>query len=230
MTLVVTTIRGYKSMDNPVMHFLNKMADLMLLNFVYIICCLPIITIGAATTAMYHVTLRSIRYGDGYVLKEFFLSFKQNIWSSTGIWLMAILVGGILGLDFYFWLVLTDGVIRVVMTGISSCILFFYIVILLYIFPVQAKLQGTIWRNLKNAVAMGVGHLFPYTFVCLCITGLFLYAFYVSLAADIIAMLIGFSLLAYIQSFFFYKIFAMYIDEEPIGEDDPLYRDRSKTV
>lgn len=48
---------------------------------------------------------------------------------------------------------------------------------------------------------------------------------YTSLAADVILLLIGFSLVSYILSFFFYKVFAKYMEEEPVGENDPLYGD-----
>ncbi|WP_167958941.1 YesL family protein [Anaerosporobacter faecicola] len=210
-------------MDSPVIRFVNKMADLLLLNILYILCCIPIVTIGAATTALYHVTLRSIRYGDGYVVSEFIRSFKQNLLSSTLIWLLVVVVGAILGLDLYFWLKVAKGGIRIMMTGVNACILFVYLITVLYIFPVQAKLKNSIWLNIRNAAAMAIGHLFPYTMICVAITGGFVYLFYVSLAADLIAILIGFSLLAYIQSFFFYKVFAKYIEEDPVGEDDPLY-------
>ena len=43
---------------------------------------------------------------------------------------------------------------------------------------------------------------------------------------EVLLLLMGFALLAYVCSFFFYKVFAKYIDEEPVGEDDPLYGSR----
>ena len=64
--------------ENPVIAFLNKMADLILLNLIFLLCCIPVVTIGPAITALYAVSLRSVRYGDGYVIQTFFRSFKQN--------------------------------------------------------------------------------------------------------------------------------------------------------
>ena len=52
--------------NSPVMAFLNKMTDLILLNVIWLIACIPVVTIGAATTAMYYVCIVSIRQGDGY--------------------------------------------------------------------------------------------------------------------------------------------------------------------
>lgn len=57
--------------ENPVIAFLNKMADLILLNLIFLLCCIPVVTIGPAITALYAVSLRSVRYGDGYVIQTF---------------------------------------------------------------------------------------------------------------------------------------------------------------
>ncbi len=60
--------------DSPVIAFLNKATDLILLNFLWILCSLPVITAGAATAAMYYVCITSIRCGDGYVPGAFCIS------------------------------------------------------------------------------------------------------------------------------------------------------------
>ena len=70
--------------ENPVIAFLNKMADLILLNLIFLLCCIPVVTIGPAITALYAVSLRSVRYGDGYVIQTFFRSFKQNFMAVSG--------------------------------------------------------------------------------------------------------------------------------------------------
>ena len=75
-------------MDSPVMRFLSRMADLMIMNLVVTICCIPIVTIGASITAMHYVMLKLVRGEDGYIVKDFFKSFKQNFKQSTIIWLI----------------------------------------------------------------------------------------------------------------------------------------------
>lgn len=64
--------------DSPVIAFLNKATDLILLNFLWILCSLPVITAGAATAAMYYVCITSIRCGDGYVAKRFFKALSRT--------------------------------------------------------------------------------------------------------------------------------------------------------
>ena len=56
------------NLDSPVMVFLSKVANLMILNVLTIICCIPIFTAGAAITALYYVTIKMARGDDPYIL------------------------------------------------------------------------------------------------------------------------------------------------------------------
>ena len=78
-------------LDSPLMRVLSKMADLMILNLLMIVLCLPIVTAGAAFTAMHYVLLKMVRDEDSYLLKSFFKSFKLNFRQATIIW--AIMLG-----------------------------------------------------------------------------------------------------------------------------------------
>ena len=71
-------MRGIFSYDNPVMRFIGKFWDVLILNILWLICSIPVFTIGAATTAVYYVTLKLARDDDGYTIRSFFRSFRQN--------------------------------------------------------------------------------------------------------------------------------------------------------
>ena len=62
--------------DNPVWRFIGKFGDLIVLNILWIITSIPIVTIGASTTAMYYVTLKLVRDEDGYTIRSYFRSFN----------------------------------------------------------------------------------------------------------------------------------------------------------
>ena len=79
-------------MDSPVMRFLNRVGDLLILNILMIICCIPVITVGAAYTAMHYVILKMIRGEEGYLIKGFFKSFAGNFKQATVLWLIMLLV------------------------------------------------------------------------------------------------------------------------------------------
>lgn len=210
-------------MENPIVSFLNKMADLLILNLLFVLCCIPIVTIGPALCAMYHVTLRSIRYGDGYVVKEFFKAFKQNFIQATVVWIINLIIILLFVADMIFWNKANMGAMSQVMLAVSGFFALMVGIVAVWIYPVIAKIENPIKKNLVNAAAMAVAHFFPYTLICAGIVVLACYFILTSIVFDVIMCLIGFALVAYIQSFFFYKVMAKYLNEESMGEDDLLY-------
>lgn len=78
---------NFFNMDNGLFRALGKLADLMLLNILFLVCSLPIFTIGASFTAMYYVTLKLAENEEGYTPGAFLKSFKQNFKQATIIWL-----------------------------------------------------------------------------------------------------------------------------------------------
>lgn len=198
--------------NSPVIAFLNKMTDLILLNILWIICCLPVITAGAATSAAYYVSITSIRCGDGYVIRRFFNGFKSSFRQITPVWLGLLAAGFILLADVFFWNRMGGGMGKI-MLAVSVAIAFLLWAWSMWIFPVFAKFTGKRRELLKNAAAFAVGYL-PYTVIVLVITGAVVYANLVSLVANSIMLFIGFALLTYVKSFFFYRVFMNHIDEK----------------
>lgn len=77
--------------ESPLMRFLSNLADLIALNLIWLICCVPVITIGPSTTAMYCVT-RNITKGDWPpVLKTFFREFRSNFKQSLLVFLILLI-------------------------------------------------------------------------------------------------------------------------------------------
>lgn len=88
--------------DGPVISFCAKLADLMLLNILFLIACVPVITIGAAVSAMYYVTLKMVIYKeDNHVLRTFLRSFAQNFKKSTAAWLIYGCIFSVLAVDYF---------------------------------------------------------------------------------------------------------------------------------
>lgn len=214
--------------DNPVFAFLNKMTDLIVLNLLFVICCIPIVTIGPAISAMYYVNLRSIRYGDGYVVRTFFKAFRESFKQSFVAWLITMALGILFFIDVRFWTLNDFGSLSTIMAGVSIFFAFLCWIVTIWLFPLIAKTTNPLKVQIKNAAAMAAGHFFPYTLICVVVLIGAGYMAYTSLAADVVLLLIGFALISYMLSFFIYKVFAKYMDEEPVGEDDPLYGNPDK--
>lgn len=199
------------NLDNSFFRFIGKLVDVVLLNFLWLICSLPIVTIGASTTALYYVTLKLVRDREGYIIRSFFKAFKDNFKQSTIIWIILLLVATILGTDIYVVYKMDANYAKILLAlfiGFSVITLFVFI----YIFPIQAQFANPVKQTFKNALLIAVKHL-PWTILLTVITvigGLLIYIF------AVIAILFGFGLLAFINSYIFTKIFLNYIPQEEI--------------
>ena len=84
------------SLDSPLFSFLSKVADLIILNILVMICCIPIVTVGASLTALHYVVLKMVRNEDSYIVRSYFKPFKQNFRQATVIWLIMLLIFAVL--------------------------------------------------------------------------------------------------------------------------------------
>ncbi len=212
------------SYDSPVIRFLNKVADLLILNFIFLVSCLPVVTIGAAISGLYAVSLHSVRFGDGYVWKNYFKAFRHSFKQATLGWLIMLLILAVLVMDILFWRQVDMGSLNSVMLGISYVILFFWLSLESWFFPLIAKMKDPLSVQFRNAAKMCIGYLIPYTLFIAGIKLLLGYISFINTPMLFVMLLIGFSTQAYICSFFIYKVFSGHITEESLGYDDLLYR------
>ncbi|MDR1547333.1 MAG: YesL family protein [Hungatella sp.] len=226
---------GFFNYDNPVWRFIGKFGDLIILNILWLVCSIPIFTIGASTTAVYYVTLKLARDDDGYTIRSFFKSFKENFKQSTAIWLILLAVGMILGIDMYFFtrLYTGSGSLRTVMVTVFLAMALIYAAVFTYIFPLQARFFNTVKRTFFNAFFMSLRHLFR-TIGLIAIDGVLLAAGFVFMIPPVlmIFMLFGFPLLAFINSYILTPVFNQYIpkEEEKREELRPLFTDEEESV
>ena len=209
--------------EGPVFTFLSRLADLFWLNLLFIVCCIPVITIGAATTALYYVTLKIAKDEEGYITRSYFKSFKENFKQATVIWIGFLVVGMIMITD----LRIVNGGNTAEILGspalgnvIMVAVFLMGIVILMvgtYIFPILAQFDNTIKNTAKNAFLISIRHL-PYTIAMLVITAIpvVLIWFFPAL---FILVLIMFSATAYFNSKLFNKIFVLYMPKEDSSSD-----------
>lgn len=219
-------MKGIFSYDNPVMRFIGKFWDVLILNLLWLICCIPVFTVGAATTAVYYVTLRLARDEDGYTIRSFFRSFKQNFRQATVIWLILLMVGIILFCDL--WFVLTANIVpagtpRILAMALFIGMLAVWFAVLIYVFPVLARFYGTIKQTITNAFLLSIRYIL-YT-IAMIIVDLAIVFF--TLTSLPVISLLGFALIAFLNSYILEHIFKKYIpqDERDIHDMRPLFAD-----
>jgi uncharacterized membrane protein YesL len=143
------------NLNSPVMQFLSKVFDLLILNLLWLICCIPIITIGPATTAMYYVAMKIADDEYSEVLRPFFHSFKQNFLQGIILELIFIVSGLLLFFDYRFCL-LFDGTTEKIMIGAFIFFGVVYLVIVSYTFPLLSQYSNTIGGTIKNALVLAM--------------------------------------------------------------------------
>lgn len=192
-------------LDSPLMHALNKMADLLWLNILTMICCIPIITTGASLTALHYMALKIVRNEECYITRGFFKSFKENFKQATIIWMLLLVVIMILAGDFY--IMKNSGlefnkIVQIVITAVGVLVLFTS----MYVFPVLAKFENTTFRTIKNAFVMSIIQ-FPKTILMVILYLLPLILFAISMRLIPIAFLFGMSVPAFLSAMLYNKFF-----------------------
>lgn len=210
------------NLDNPFFVFMGRVADLFILNVVFVLCCIPVVTIGPAITAMFYVTLKMAKNEESYILRSFFHSFKQNLRQGIVINLILMFIGALLLGDFYLTARMTVSYIQVVRV-LLMVVTVFYFLEYLYVYPVLAKFDNTIKNTFRNSILMAIRHL-PQTVIMTAIALSPLLLLLIKDAATqstvmFIMVLLGPATIAYGNSIFFMKVFSRYIpEEEPVPE------------
>lgn len=151
------------ALDSPLMNGLGKLADLIWLNILATICCIPIITVGASMTALHYVVLKMVKDEEGYITKSFFKSFKENFKQATLMWLILLAVTILLIGDFFIFRfsgIAFPGWFQVALIAIAVLLMF----ATMHLFPLLSRYENSIRATYKNSLFMGILHL-PKTIV-----------------------------------------------------------------
>lgn len=150
------------SMDNLFFRTMSKITDLVWLNILTLLGCLPVITGGASLTAMYSVLLRMVRDEEGSVTRNFIRGFRENFKNATKVWIVALLAALFFFMDFN---ILRQGVLdgydtlyKVSIAAITILIVLL-LMILQYTFPLLARYDRDLKGTLRNAVIIMVARV-----------------------------------------------------------------------
>ena len=133
---------GMFNIDGPLFRLGNTIADIMLLSFLWLIFSIPIITIGASTTALYYVTTRRISDRESYIFKDFLSSFKTNFKTATLLWFLWLAAFTIILLNLYMLQIFEfSTLVATILLPIQGVLLIELIMTSLYMFPITARFE-----------------------------------------------------------------------------------------
>lgn len=208
----------FLELDSPLMQGLNKLGDLLWLNVLTLVCCIPIVTIGPSLTAMHYIALKIARNEEGYITRDFFKSFRRNLKQGIIIGLILIFVLVVMAGDFliinYSGLEF-NGIIRSILLAIFFLVMF----AAMFVFPVLAKFDNTVFNTIKNAFLIGIAQL-PKTILMMVLFAVppLLFVFVPQIIP--IVFMFGLSLPAWASAKLYNKYFRK-LEEQIMGKNAP---------
>ncbi len=158
---------------------MGRVADVFFLTVLWAVCCLPVVTVGASTSALYYVSLKMAKNREGYLGKSFLKAFKDNFAQSTAVWLIMLAAGGFLGADLYFFYHMESR------AGVFAFWLFlvftvFWLFVAVLVFPLEARLDTKVGNLFFMAFMVCIKNfswvlLMAVTAVCVLAVGVFVF-------------------------------------------------------
>lgn len=205
---------GLFSTDNAFGRFMDRLGKWTALNFLYLLCCLPIITIGPAAAALYAVSLKMARGENVPIAKSYFAAFKQNFKKALAVNIIMLLIALALILSFYYMGQLqAEYAFYKYFKWVMYGVVLVYVVTHIYVYPLLAAFENTVRRTLTNALLLSITHIGA-TLIMLAISvGPLILCYFIPPAAAyglFFYLLCGFSVTAFMHSKFFVNIFVQY--------------------
>lgn len=199
------------SVESPLYKFMQSLWDILKLNFMWIIFCIPIVTIGGSTIAAFSVLLRMSEDQEGNVIKDFWKAFREN-------WKQGILIGLLppicfeaVFLDFQLYNAVEKGGLGILIVGCFSAYIFIFC--LIYVFPLLARYDNTVINSIKNSFRIGM-KFFGRTFLLLVIIAVEVLIIFWNPTTKFVGALIGPACIMYTISGVAMHIFRK-IEEDP---------------
>ena len=202
------------NIDSPLMQMLTRLGEMIIINFLCLVCCLPVITTGAALSATHRIMQDYVTDNEGSLIKTFFRAFKENFKQATITWLVLLVLAVAMVLNFIFVGVFLGDVMNGIpalalyaMLGVMSILA---VGIAVFLFPLLTRYKNTLRQHVINsliltitkphlALAMVLLHAFPL---------LLLYFFpSVFLQTLIFWLLVGVAFLIYVDNAILRKVY-----------------------
>ncbi len=195
------------SYEGPLISFLERLADLLILNILFLICCIPVFTAGAAITALSSITQKMAGKEEGYIIRGYFKAFKENFLQATVIWLLLLFFGLVFVTDSVILLKYGAGVMFIAAWCLLSLAGLVWLFEFVYVFPLLAKYDNSTKNTLKNALLLAIRFL-PWTAVLIMLMVLpFIAGFFYPVIGISFYLFMGFSLVSLASSYVFRKLF-----------------------
>ena len=199
-----------------IIRILTHIFDFILLNILWLLTSIPIVTLGTATAALYSVMMSVVEKKEGYIIKDYWKAFCRNFKPSTVVWILLLFLGACLWFDLTL-IGVVPGLFRQIGTVVLGAVLIFYFMECIFVFPLIAKFENSTGNMIKNALLIPVSRL-PYALMILFMTGAAIIVTFLNqrtiMIGAVIWSAIGVSVLSYANSLLLVKMLAPFMLEE----------------
>lgn len=201
------------SENSPLMRFLGKMGDFMILNLVFVFSAFPLFTLGASLTALYRVTILRAKGDDSSIPRLFWKAFRTNFRQATTIELIMLFFAALVCMDLYL---LYTGIAGESLLIVILCLmpLAIFLMIHSYVYPLLAWFENTVGHTIKNAFMLAIGN-FPTTLAVtvLNLSPVIILAISRELfqKSVVLWVLLGFAVIAWINERLLHRVFKLFI-------------------
>lgn len=175
--------------DNGVMRALSKIFDMGVLTLIYLVFCIPIVTIGAATTSLYYVSAKVLRHNRSYVWREFWSSFKTNFVQSTIVWVITVILTVLLIFNMQIVGATSESSAGGYMAGAYLAILFILLCISCYVYPIISRFGTKLSQILRLSLYCAFRH-FLHTLLLVAILAATAALIYLGMVTNVILIFI----------------------------------------
>lgn len=204
------------SYDGKLVQFLNRTGELILVNIAFILCCLPVITIGSSITSFYYTVIKSIRRGRGNPLPEFFQSMRRTLKNGCIVTAVSAVILAILVIGARQQIDAGSRHMAAVYVGL----ILLCIAVLVNIFPVMSRFDLKLSRLLRLSFVMGI-RFFPVTVITALGTALVVWLLFFILPVPCILIVPG--CWCYVVTFLMERALLAYMPKPEPGEDAWYY-------
>lgn len=200
--------------DGPVMRAMTDLMNLVILNILTALCCIPIVTAGAALSAMHYIMMQMVEQEEGSLVRTYFAQFRGNLKGSTLPWLIIAGCAVLLFIDYKFFGSDPSKRALVIPAYVGWAIL---AMIFVWLFPLMARFENTCGASLRNAFLLSIANL-PRTLAMMAIMAAVPFVLTQVTALLPLALFFGISLPSYL-CVFLYKGVIFKMVKRAKGED-----------
>lgn len=144
------------NLDNPVFQIIARVADLIMLGLICLVCCVPLVTIGPAVSALFKAVYDLTLERGGGAVKNYFRAFRDNWKQALGGWLLALLGMVSLVCDWLLLKLYFEGTVYTVLAWMVLILVLLLLGLLCYLFPLISRYNNTFWEHVRNAFILEI--------------------------------------------------------------------------